>query len=278
MKHRRKNTKKTSSPIHNIIIPFGLFAKMMHCFEVGRVDFGNPERVKEFRRNVSYEQMDFLDSCRRGEYVPAEQIGFYLSQRFTMLDCPVTRSLYKIGMVYALEDAFGVSGAVGVMRRALNHLRLKLNDTQLLGYCSLVVVKFADESDLTTVVIDVCESGARKATESGEEVHCLPELYRMWAKALDDTDQASKALDIVRMAEAAATRQAYYMPALWNRIHRTKSRILRKLSDEKGAAECLSMIKLNGLTYCGVENSDDVADDRLRWMDRKPPGVRPVVY
>lgn len=253
-----------------------LFTKLMLDLEVGRVDFSNPSRLEEFRRNVSCEQTHLLDSCREGERVPQEHIADYLEQRFMMFDCPMTRSLYKIEMSYAIEEALGMGPALGVIRRALNHLRLTLKDPHLLGYCSLVVACFTESAFSCEVAIDICSSSVRRAEASGVEVHCLPELYRLWAESLFYLDRTSQALQMVRKAELAASRQSYYMPALWNRIHRTKAMVLKELNDEKGAAESLSMVKSNRAVYCAVENSNDVADERLRWMDRRPPDVRPM--
>jgi hypothetical protein len=277
MRKTRKQTRRKPAKPRELTISWALFGRMTHRPHLTQVDYADPKKVVEFRRGVMTEQLQVVDACRNKPVVPTSDVTAYFRVRFAGFDCPVTRSLYKIGMVYSLEAAFGIGGALGILRKALSHLLRKIEDPHLLGYCVVAVARFANQAYRHKEAIKVCKDGVEGLKLRGLEPYCLPEIYRLWAEALHGEYRHNEAIPVTRRAEEEASRRSYYMPALWNRIYRTRARILDEMPGEayrKELGECMQLASRNEEIYGEQENCDALASDRLYWLMRVKPTMR----
>jgi tetratricopeptide (TPR) repeat protein len=277
MRKTKKQANRKPAKPRELTISWVLFGRMTYRPHITQVDFADPEKVVAFRRGVMAEQLQIVDASRNKPVVPTSDVKAYFGARFAGFDCPVTRSLYKIGMVYSLEDAFGIGGALGILRKALSHLLRKMEDPHLLGYCVVAVARFATQAYRYKEAIKVCRDAIDRLKLRGLEPYCLPEIYRLLAVALHGEYLHDEAIAITRRAEVEASRRSYYMPALWNRIYRTRANILDEKAGEgprKELGECLEHISRNEEIYGEQENCDALANDRLYWLMRVQPTLR----
>ena len=252
---------------------------VMAAFNLGafppvEVDLDDSSAVECFRRKVAAEQAKVLKYWVEGSRLPMDRRSRYLADRFKMFGCPVTRAIYMLEMMHAVHSAFGFGVAAGMLRRASLFLWRRLGNKNLAAYYSLALAEFGAESGKARFVVDMCKSGLANASAQ-QQVHCLPELRRLYAEVFLDSRQLSKARKQIELAEDSAARHPYYMPALWNRIYSCKAVILGRLGDGEGAAETKGRVGLNHRLYSDSDNSDSGAAGWLRWFSTRPPMVRP---
>lgn len=254
--------------------PWVMAAFNLGAFPPVEVDLEDPSAVECFRRKVAAEQSKVLKFWVEGPYLPMDVRSQYLADRFKMFRCPVTRAIYKLEMMHAVESAFGFGVAAGMLRKASLFLWRLLGNKNLAAYYSLALAEFGAESGDTRFVAEMCKAGLANASAQ-QQVHCLPELRRLYAQVLLDARQLSKARKQILLAEDSAAGHPYYMPALWNRIYGCKAAILGRLGDGEGAAETNGRVGLNHRLYSDSDNSDSGAAGWLRWFSTRPPMVRP---
>jgi hypothetical protein len=252
---------------------------VMAAFNLGafpplEVDLDDAAGVESFRRKVAAEQSKVLKFWVEGPHLPLDRRSRYLTDRFKMFGCLVTRAIYILEMMHAVESAFGFGVAAGMLRRASLFLWRRLGNKNLAAYYSLALAEFGAESGKAQFVVDMCKVGLANPS-ADQQVHCLPELRRLYAQVLLDSRQLSKARKQIQLAEDSAAGHPYYMPALWNRIYSCKAVILGRQGDGEGAAETKGRVGLNHRLYSDADNSDSGAAAWLRWFSARPPMVRP---